>query len=192
MPGFTIRAKVTGLDDLKAGLARLKTGKRNGVLRTACRKAAAPVRRQVKAALAGLGYSGGLLDKSIGVKVGVSRKGNVFAVVGPRTGFKGPRSARVLTPLGLRYQKAGANPSYYAHLVELGTKPHALGKGSRLTRTTRSGKVRPGQQRGRVHPGARRRPFIGPGLARAEGQAGEILRREIGEGLVKLARAKGG
>lgn len=51
-------------------------------------------------------------------------------------------------------------PKLYAHLVEYGTAPHAIGKGSE--RVLRSGKnvIGPGFQHGAMHPGAKANPFL--------------------------------
>lgn len=50
--------------------------------------------------------------------------------------------------------------AFYAKFVEFGTAPHAVGKGSDLTRAS----GRPGKQTGGLHPGARAKPFLFPAL----------------------------
>ncbi len=188
---FTIRAKIDGLAETLKTLDGLKTGLKNKVLRPAFTKATKPILKAAKGNLSKMGYAHGLLYKSLGTKVGVSRKGNVFAVVGPRTGFKeikGLKGIQQVTALGKRYLAGGRNPSYYAHFVELGTKPHAVGKGSRLKRVGKRGKVYGGQQSGRMHPGTKPMPFLGPTLGTVQGEVLEIVAREVAAGLAKLGK----
>lgn len=54
----------------------------------------------------------------------------------------------------------GRNARRYAHLVEYGTAPHAIGKGSRTKKRGR----REVSQVGGLHPGAKARPFMRPTL----------------------------
>lgn len=87
-------------------------------------------------------------------------------------------------------------PAFYAHLVEGGTKPHAVGKGSKLGR---KGKADVGQT-GKKHPGAKAQPFLKPAFestkAEAAGAAlavmGEGISREIARVAAKAARAAKG
>jgi HK97 gp10 family phage protein len=66
--------------------------------------------------------------------------------------------------------------AFYAHMVELGTAPHATGGGSSLR-----WKGKP--QTGRMHPGARAKPFLRPAFDEKEEEATErfaqVMREEI-------------
>ncbi|HON69156.1 MAG TPA: HK97 gp10 family phage protein [Phycisphaerae bacterium] len=67
-----------------------------------------------------------------------------------------------------------ADPYFYAHLVELGTKPHATGKDSQLWLQRPDKKGRggiPGRQRGRYHPGAKPKPYLRPALEKNKSAA---------------------
>jgi HK97 gp10 family phage protein len=64
----------------------------------------------------------------------------------------------------------------HAHLVEFGTAPHRVGKGSDSRKLF-------GKKRGRLHPGAKPQPFMRPAFdnkaAEAVAKVGEVLRRKI-------------
>lgn len=105
-----------------------------------------------KAAVALAPVDSGLLKRSIKARAYVKR--DKTAVIGEiivrhnkttvvRPGFKKPTVA---------------DPFYYAHLVELGTKPHSVPR--RFTR----GRVRSNKPATQPHPGTRARPFIKPAV----------------------------
>jgi HK97 gp10 family phage protein len=98
--------------------------------------------------------SSGALKQSLGIKGQKGRKGKTiaFAVVGPRTKVR-----KLVKRRGSR-RPVLAVPAYYAHLVEQGTRPHALGKGSRAVARRGKKKLSAGAQ----HPGTRPRPFLRP------------------------------
>lgn len=81
----------------------------------------------------------GSLKKAIGQKIKNYRGQKIM------TGIIGARSKSYATKKGKR------NPAFYAHLVELGTAPHATGKKKAFYRR---GKGR--------HPGAKAQPFMRP------------------------------
>lgn len=100
----------------------------------------------------------GLLRKSIGIQVKAYANA-LWAAVGPRHGFR----AVITNP-----ERGGtflANPIGYARLVEYGTRPHSVIRGTRLMR--RKGTPKPGETPagdiprgpGR-HPGTAPRPFM--------------------------------
>lgn len=63
----------------------------------------------------------GALAESIDAKVLVFRNGNVSGMVGPKRGFSRPHQYWLgKDPMPMRISK----PTMYAHLVELGTRPH--------------------------------------------------------------------
>ncbi len=188
-----IKGRLDGLKELTAKLQSLaKPGKVNPILRKAVQRGDKIVWDAAKANVRALSFrdSLGLLLKSLGEKTGVSRKGVVFGVVGPRTGFKAVRGLRGIkeqTALGLKFQTAGRDPSNYAHLIEGGVKPHAVGRGSKLDRFTKKG-VRKGTQSGRMHPGFKGRPFMKPAYTQNKARIEEEMAAIIGDGITKLAQ----
>lgn len=93
-------------------------------------------------------------------------------------------------------------PAFYDHLVQLGTKPHALGKGESLGRDAtkrRKAVVRTGQTGGK-HPGAKKNPYRerawnlvkGRAAAAALAAMGAACRAEIAKQAKKVfAKATG-
>ena len=114
----------------------------------------------------------GLLAESIGIKTKkYKRSGTAVVVVGPRSGFKDPKS--------------GANPMNYAHLVELGTGGHriptkAVGKGQIVRQPWE-------------HPGTPPRPFLLPALERNADRViseyGQKILKDINKEVEKLGRS---
>lgn len=98
--------------------------------------------------------SSGALKQSLGIKGAKGRKGKTiaFAVVGPR------KKVRKLVKRKGSRRTVVAVPAYYAHLVEQGTRPHTLGKGSRAK--ARLGKK--ASRGGAQHPGTKPKPFLRP------------------------------
>ena len=137
------------------------------VARKAMRKAIQEGSRQIiKDARALVPVETKTLKKAIGVKVRSYKSGAVIvALVGPRKDAKGKpakyRRRVMVKTKGGGQREMWRNPVKYAHLVEFGTRPHALGSGAKLAR--KNGK--PGtHQRGVMHPGSRPSPFLRPAL----------------------------
>jgi HK97 gp10 family phage protein len=96
------------------------------------------------------------------------------------------------------YLRGQIYPRNYAHLVEFGTRPHAIGKGSDLEITRgskRKGtrKTVAGPQKGRMHPGARPKPYFRPAfdtkLPAAEAAFKRVVMAEVEKATVrKLAK----
>lgn len=80
------------------------------------------------------------------------------------------------------YQKGQIYPRNYAHLVEYGTKPHSVGKGS---------KVKGGKQKGTKHPGARPKPFFRPALDTKSHEAMQTFEAYVRADVEKIASSKG-
>jgi HK97 gp10 family phage protein len=90
----------------------------------------------------------GVLKRSIGVKSSKSKRRSAhYVVIGPRKEFL----------------ERGRRPVRYAHLVELGTKPHEQGRRKML------------QPYYKPHPGAKPKPFLGPALDATRPQIRRIL-----------------
>lgn len=169
MSKFSTKVSVTGLRDCMRRVAKLKRGVRNKLIRKAMSKSTQPL---AKAAKSRAPKRFGLLQKSLGRKMKTySKSGTVVAIVGPRSGFQRPVPGR-----GKNGKRRVANPLYYAHLVEKGTRPHSLGKGSRL----RGKKAR---QSGAMHPGARPRPFLGPAWRAGRAKVESTFRNELWAGI---------
>ncbi len=180
---FAIEGKWEGLADVfkrLEGLSRKVTGK---ILRPAVKHAAKIVLKAVKAKVPTRTRN---LKKSLAVKVKTYRRtGTVVAIIGPRKGRKtqigtysrGPNKGKPI------YE----DPANIAHLVEFGTRPHAIGKGSRLARVLKSGRLTKEIQTGGMHPGAAAQSFIRAGWDATKGPAEQTLRTEILEGLEKFA-----
>ena len=77
---------------------------------------------------------------------------------------------------------------YYAHFVEYGTRPHAVGKGSILEVFARSKAKK--KQTGGTHPGTAPQPFMRPAFETKKLEAvrviAETVRRETDKELAKL------
>ena len=82
----------------------------------------------------------------------------------------------------------GRNPRRYAHLVEFGVAPHAVGKGSKLKKRGRT----KANQRGIMHPGHAPRPFMRPAWDTKQGEAAKkietVVRAELDKEIAKLAK----
>jgi HK97 gp10 family phage protein len=70
----------------------------------------------------------------------------------------------------------------YAHLVEFGTAPHSVRKGSRMRKKKIDTEV---GESGGMHPGAKATPYIRPALDAIQTQAPGILREVIRKRLAR-------
>ena len=130
----------------------------------------------------------GALRGSIASVIRKYPSGVVVAVIGPRRGWAG-KQKRFAGKTGQKGQPI--EPANYAHLVEYGVRPHAIGKGAKLDRVSRvrmhdgTEKVivtKPGtHQQGKRHPGARKQPFMRPAFDAHKGNIPGVLARIIGE-----------
>lgn len=161
---------VTKAKERSITLRAVKAGAR---LVQADAKAAAPRRK-----------GSGALRQSLGTKAVKGTRGSTvaLAVVGARkkvvkTLSRGNKSVRVV-------------PAFYAHLVEKGTRPHAIGKGSKLGRKGKAS----GPQAGGMHPGAKAQPFLVPAWesnrSRAAEEAKKVLADEIQKAIAKAAASQ--
>lgn len=181
---FTVKAKIDGLDDLLKKLDGLKQSKRTGILRRATAKGAKVVLEAAKANLRGLGLKrkDSLLLQSLGSKVVVTKRGGVYAVVGPRTGSKRTRQGKVQTKLGAKFESKGVNPVRYAHLVEKGRKAVAPVKARLLAIRNADGRTVFAKAAKAVPP----RPFLIPALEKNRAKVKDVMAAEIQAGLAKL------
>lgn len=171
MPAIgTIR--IEGLKELDRKLKNLGPRVLRKVVRSASSKAMTPVLKDAKQRAKAIKDTG-LLSKSLGRKTKTyTRTGTVTVNVGPRKGFKQEVTRRTKLPDGrVIVRKETANPANYAHLVELGTAPHSIGR------------------RG-THPGTRPRPFLRPALDTNEYTVLAIYRRELAAGVIREAKKR--
>lgn len=157
---YRVQGVVDGLPQLLASLDGLATAVRNRILRAAVMAAGKVVLSRAKADAP---RESGLLRKSMARKVKVYRNSGVaVAIVGPRKGYK----QQVTRKRGKwRASTVWADPVRYAHLVELGTRPH--------------------RQRGGQHPGSMPRPFLTPAATQQATAIRAAMASAINEGLAK-------
>lgn len=183
-----IRMELFGDKELNQALARIDQKLRFKILAKAVRKATAPVRKAMKQLAP---KDTGTLKKSIISKVLTYRRGGVFGIIGPAN--------ELLIINGRRY-----NASKYAHLIELGTSPHAI----RPRRKHSGGKealafiahqrkgISAAEKRSRSivdsslvvvskvnHPGIGARPFLRPAWHASQAKALEEFSRKAREEL---------
>lgn len=183
---YGIKVKLEGLEDVLKRLGTVRKAVQGRIVRKALEKATKPILSAAKAK-APKGATG-LLRKSLGRKAKTYRRsGTSMIILGPRTGFaKQGKKGKKITALGKKFRAAGVNPSKYAHLVEKGTKPHSLGKGSQLRtrRTLTALLIGRSIQHGAGHPGTKAQPFLAPAWAGQKAQAEETIRSEIEAGIL--------
>jgi len=136
-----------------------------------------------RAAKAGAPKASGALRVAQGNKAKKGRSGGTtsYAVQGAKT-----KTEKMVTRKGRR-TPTRAVPAFYDHLVNLGTKPHAVGKGSALGRKGKPA----GAQVGGLHPGTAAQPFRRRAWAAVKDQAGGAALKAMAAA-VQSAIAKGG
>lgn len=153
--------------------------------RSAMQSAGTKIKDAMQAKIASLPFkeSEGFLYDSIGVKVKTyyRRAGGTFhaihvAIIGPRT------DAVFTASFGTRAGRI-AKPFKYAHLIDKGVRPHAIGKGSTK---------RKGSQTGRIHPGFAPMPFVQPSLLAGSGAASAAFARSLALSLRRYRRRQPG
>lgn len=152
---------LSGLDELSSMF------RQRGVAKKAV-KAAAKVVLPVAKSLAP--RRTGALQQAQSVKAEAGNKGatGAYAVVGARMSVK-----KTVTVPGRR-KPIEVVPGNYQYLVALGTRPHSLGKGSKLQRKVKPGNsVAVGQKLGKQHPGAKSNNFLKSAFEATKDAAGE-------------------
>ena len=108
--------RIVGGKALMKRLDSMRTqGSRNRIVRPAVSAAATKINKKAKSLAV---EETGLLKKSIGIRR-FTKRGAIFAVVGPRHGFK--QDVQRTAPSG-EIVTVTSDPTKYAHLVEFGTK----------------------------------------------------------------------
>jgi HK97 gp10 family phage protein len=120
---LTITAEIRGLDVVLGVLVEMKRSLRNRIIRKAITKASQPIMKSMKALAP---RDSGLLRRSIGRRTKTTRRGEVVAVIGPRSKPSFKQQVRVGGKGKGKRMKGGRlvirNPVRYAHLVEFGTR----------------------------------------------------------------------
>lgn len=179
MAKIDLSVKVTGIEEIERKLKAMPAKLQRRVFRAAGRAGAAVFREGARRRVT---IESGSLKKLIAVKEGDPKKYGgavVFSVHIARGSFlavrrKGKLKFRKLKGAVLRSMPGKVTPRLYAHLVEFGTAPHALGAGSRLHPHKVKGerdKNRIGPQEGALHPGAKAKPFFRPTRDEDKGKA---------------------
>lgn len=171
-----VEQRVQGLTDLRRALSQLPDRIGGLAVRRSLLEGAGVVRDEARnLAPVRKIKGGGHLKKSI-----VSQTRGVF-----RDGKGRPVEHRAVVIIAKRRGKIARSARAYAHFVEFGTRPHSVGKGSKLVR---------GVNIGLRHPGARPQPFLRPAfdtkkvvaLRTIEGR----MRREVAAETAKLAAGR--
>ena len=187
--GWKIRGNLTGVQSMVDNLYWLNLTMRSRTLKRAVTVGSGIVKTAAKQNLkAQNSIETKQLTRSLGIKVKVYKSANVVAVIGPRKGFK----IVAIRPSSWSKKPQPIDPVKYAHLVEGGTRPHALGKGSKLPRYDKNGKlIRAGTyQTGIRHPGARRKPFLEPAFYSNRGAIIAAMTAAIQEGISRALVGK--
>lgn len=150
------------------------------ILRTAVTKACRPV---VRAGKRNAPRDSGFLRKNI-IQVVRTYKKAVVGVVGPKAGVRGqvPRSMWAVEGntkgrLIRKTRMVTAIPALYAHLVEKGTRAHAIGAKSSMRLASGA------RQSGAIHPGTKGTHFMQRAWSSTRGEVQQIIQREMKAGL---------
>lgn len=175
MSGIVGRVQID-VAPIKAVLSEAK--KRN----IAIKGARAAGRILLRAARAQAPKRSGATRRAQGVKAAKGRKGQTlaYAVQGVKTKFQ-----LVWTPKGGKKPQKVV-PAFIDHLIQLGTRPHSLAKGARLSRVRgKRTSAAVGQDSGRLHPGARPNPYRERAWVSVKRQAGEECVKAMAEATQK-------
>ena len=182
-----IKLTVSGAGALKLTLDEI-VGK---IARRAARRAVTEASKLIlEVAKANVPKDTGALKKSLGRKVAALKSGGGYiAIIGPRYDSKKLAAKGRKKRFGKYRRRKGyaqvmfVNPVKYAHLVEYGTRPHAIGKGSKLRGSNRLSRAfgLKGKQVGVMHPVGEARPFMRPAGDATQGAVKEIMKRRFRE-----------
>ncbi len=166
-----------------SGIEEIKSlAKRRAITLKAVKAGAKPVAAAVKAR-APRRKGSGALKQSIGIKAKGGKKNRTktaaYAVIGPRR-----KVVKFVKNKG-RKSTIKAVPANYAHVVEKGTRPHSIKKGTGFRKVGKH--AAPGSPG--IHPGAKAKPFLAPAWRSTKSQALEAARQVFATEL-KAAIAK--
>lgn len=177
---------VLGLEDIRKNMLSLPKRLGNAVARRGLLAGAGVVRDEARRrapqppAKSNKGFSRtGALKKAI--------KSETRGVFKDKSGK--PTEHRAVVIIAKKGKKAGRSVRAYAHFVEYGTRPHAVGKGSILEPYKRSKKQK--KQVGRMHPGTAAQPFMRPAFDTKKIEALHAIADKTREELAKeIAKMK--
>ena len=181
-PKVRIKVNVTGIQFLASETKKrnvtLKGARAAGKILIAAARGAAPKRK-----------GSGALKSAQGVRVAKGTKAGTtasFAVQGAK------KKVDKMVTLPGRKKPVRVVPAFYDHLVQLGTKAHALGKGESLGRaaTKRRGAIaKTAQTTGKKHPGTAANPYRKRAWEAVKDRAGDAAVQAMGKA-VKAEIAK--
>lgn len=160
--------------ELTKVLEQLPQTVENQVVGGAAKKALDPVYRVARGILGARSGTTGTLGHSLGiVQKRNKRRGTVYTIVGPRTGYKNPET--------------GENPVNIAHLVEFGTDPHLIApKGAAGALKIKRGVGPTVIVEGAVHhPGAQAKPFMRPAYDAKGREVLSTMEAELEKGILR-------
>lgn len=177
---------VTGHEQLIAKVNSLPPAVMRRVARAGMSKACSLVSKEMKRLAP---RDSGLLRRSIGSKTKTysrgKNRGTTVGIVGPRVGFRQavPRTMWLVKGdkrrLLRRTKTVEADPVKYAHLVDLGTKPHAI--------TFKHG----GKSITVKHPGSKAQSFIARTRANTNAAVEKTLKDAMLQGMADGVKKKG-
>lgn len=165
-----------------SGIAAVITAAKTRGITLAGAKAAGKLLKTAARATAPKRPGSGALKQAQGVKAAKGTKSGTtasYAVQGARK-----KVVRMVKVRGKR-KPVKAVPAFYDHLVQLGTKPHALGKGESLGRSGKRKTVAKTAQATGKHPGAKPNPYRERAWAVVKGAAGAAAVAAMGKATQK-------
>ncbi len=169
----TVKTDTSGID------AVISVARQRGITLAGAKAAGKPLKNAARSG-APKRPGSGTLKQAQGIKAAKGTKAGTtasFAVQGARK--------KVVKMVKLRGKKKPVKvvPAFYDHLVQLGTRPHALGKGESLgrdvTKRRKTAVVRTGQTTGK-HPGAKANPYRKRAWESVKNQAGAAAMKAMG------------
>lgn len=179
--GNEIAITAQGFDAARKSIRGFTDDMAQKAAKSAMFAAGAKIKDAMQAKIASLPFneSEGFLYDSIAVKVKTyyRRTGSTYSAV--QVAIIGPRTDAVFqAQFGTRAGTV-AKPAKYAHLIDKGVRPHAIGRGSTL---------RKGNQTGRMHPGFPAMPFVRPALLAGSGAASAAFARSLARSLARYRK----
>lgn len=171
-----IQVKLANLNQLQELVKDIERKHARKALKAGINEAASLVLRQVRA---NVPVDTKALRQAIGKKVKVYRNGgNVVAIIGARKDAPNKPPKYRKSRRRRRYLKSKiVNPKTYVHIVEFGSRPHAIGKKDSLRKK---------RQTGRLHPGSVAKPFMRPAWASSQEAAAAVVVRRVQQEINKL------
>lgn len=167
---FAVKFELRGVREALQKLSGLRESMQRRILRKGVRAACQIGARIGKSHVP---RETGLLRKSLGYKIAKAKSGapRALGIIGPRNGWK----------------RDGRNPVKYAHLIELGTKPHSIAPKNKKRLSFTASNGRRVLAKTVQHPGVRPTRFLLKIQMRSQGAMSSALRSKITSELLKQA-----